>query len=258
MNRPCHTFTVLILLLGLAGLGSVSAIAAESAFVVRYGGQDATLERGAERIPIRFQMLLSAGEVVAAGKDSFIEVKYLSDGCILRVANGRSLVVAESSPCAASEKVKKVKTEVAAVETVAAQDTNTPAAQDEVIARVTNKSGPLTRANLGEGLVEIKTGEMLKLGNTVFAGQNSSITLYFPKADCEYVVPAENFLRINDVAPCRKGAVPPEAGSAGAAGADVGLAIGAVAVLGGGGAIAVLLLTGEDEEDDDDRPVTPN
>ena len=256
MNQPSRAFVIPALALCLAGLSSLSAQAAEPAYVVRFGGQDVILERDAERIPVRVQMLLSAGEVVTTGEDSFVEVKYLSDGCILKVSNGRRLVVADSSPCAASERVKKVKTEVTAIEPVAAQETDTPAAKDDVIARVTNKTGPLTRANLGEGLVDIKTGAKLKLGDTVFAGQSSSITLYYPKANCEYVVPAENFLEIKEVAPCRKAVVPPEAGSAGAAGADVGLAIGAVAVLGGGAALAVLLLTEEDE--DDDKPATPD
>jgi hypothetical protein len=253
MSRFSNFYSVLALVLCLVGLAPPSALAAEPAYVTRIGGYNVTVERGAERVPVRVQMLLSTGEVVTAGENSFVEVRYLADGCILKVSNGRSLVVAGSSPCAAPEKSTKVKTEVAAVEPVAAQETYTPAAKDDVIARVTNKTGPLTRANLGEGLVDIKTGEKLKLGDTVFAGQNSSITLYYPKANCEYVVPAENFLAIKDVAPCRKAAVPPEAGSAGAAGADVGLAIGAVAVLGGGAALAALLLT-----EDDDEPVTPD
>lgn len=251
MSRFSIASVAVVLVLGGAGVSP--ALAAEPAFVNRVGGYNVTVRRGADDVPVRVQMLLSAGERITAGEESFVEVRYLSDGCILKVANGRSLVVAPSSPCSTSEAVKKAATENAAVETVAAQEAAKPAEGDDVIAQVTSKSGPLARANFGEGLVDIQTGAKLKTGNRVFAGQNSSVTLYYLKANCEFVLSAGQYLEIRDTAPCRQAAAPKQTAPSVSANANLGLAIGTVAVIGGGGALAVLLLTEED-----DKPASPD
>lgn len=236
-----------------ASFAPSSAGATEPAFVSRLGGYDVTITRGGQAIPVRVQMLIKAGETVTAGPDSFVEVRYLADGCTLRVANGRSVVVGTSSPCAAPKQEEQTR----ALEPPAKPQA--PAAkarpQEEMVARVTGRSGPLTRANFGNGLVELQTGTELKAGNTVFAGQGSTITLYYYKADCQHSVPAENYLEINEDAPCQKAERPNERGSSATASADLGLAIGAAVVVGGGAAAAVLLLSGEEDED---RPATPN
>ena len=234
--------------LALLFCGSFTAspgMAAEPAFVSKLGGYDVTIQRGGEAIPVRVQMLLSAGETVRAGPDSFVEVRYLSDGCTLRVANGRSIAVAGSSPCAAAEEQEKAKAEEPPAKPSKVSAKAAP--KEDVVARVTSRSGPLARANFGNGLVELQTGTELKAGHTLFAGQGSSITIYYYKPDCEYTIAEESYLEIREEAPCKKATT--AAGSA-----DAGLAIGATLLLGGGAAAAFMLLQGEE----DDRPVTPN
>lgn len=225
------------------------AIANDSAFVSRYGGNNVTIMRSGQAIPVRVQMLISAGETISTGPESFVEVRYLADGCTLRVASGRSIVVGSSSPCAASKQEKQ---------TQALAPPATPAEarpREDVVARVTDTSGPLTRANFGNGLVELPTGTELRVGHTVFAGQSSTITLYYLKADCEHTVPAENYLAIREPAPCQKAQTDDNGSTSATANKDLGLALGATAVLAGGGALAVLLLT--DDEDDAESPATP-
>jgi hypothetical protein len=129
-------------------------------------------------------------------------------------------------------------------------------ANQEVVARVTGTSGPLARANFGNGLVELGSGAELKSGQTVFAGQDSSITLYYYKPGCEFVLSPETYLEIRPDAPCQRAGTPNDNGSAAAASADLGLAIGGVVLVGGGAAAAVLLLSG-DEDEEENNPVTP-
>lgn len=249
-----HLRTLGLVGLCLLGLAAVpgAATAAEPAYVVRIGGTNVTVNRGGEAVPVRVQMLIAAGEVVMAGENSFVEVSYLADGCTLRVANGRSIVVASASPCGVAEETQAALAEQAPPKP--AERSAAAAPREDGVARVTRKTGPLTRVNFGEGLVELRSGADLKAGHTVFAGQGSTITLYYYKADCEYTVPPENYLEIREEAPCRKAQAPAKPGSP--ADAQLGLAIGAAALVGGGGAIAFLVLAGEEE--DEDQPATPN
>jgi hypothetical protein len=246
--RPKTAYAALFACLAVAV--SSQANAAEPAFISKVGGKGVTLSKGEETVPVRVQTLLSSGDRVTAAKGSSVEVTYL-DGCTLKVANGKSITVSAVSPCAAAEATQPV-TETQALEVASgeAEENIEPAATAGSV-EVTDITGPLARGNLGEGLVDLNVGMVLEQGDTVFAGQSSTVTLYFVDPKCSYTLPPETFLEITDDPPCREeAAVPPEGNAAAAA------AVGAAAL--GGGAIAVFLLTQDDDDDDRDRPATPN
>jgi hypothetical protein len=215
----------------------------QPAFVSKVGGKGVTLSSGTKKVPIQVQTLLASGDRVTASEGSFVEVTYLADGCIVRAANGRSITVSGASPCAAAE-TPKVDDQALAQQAAStdSQSNIEPAATDTVPAEVTEVRGPVARANLGEGLVDVGVGQMLKEGDTVFAGQNSAVTLYFLDPKCYYTVEAETYFTITDDPPCRRAAALP-------------LALGAAA-LGAGGLAVVLLDDDDDDDDDEDRPVT--
>lgn len=267
MRRSFRTpvaFTALSALLAVAA--SSQAGAAETAFVSRIGGKGVTLSKGQETFAVNVQTLLSSGDRVTAADGSFVEVTYLEDGCILRATNGRSIAVSGASPCAAEAKTPEGETEAQLADQTDADIV--PAAAQAGSARVTDATGPLARANLGQGLVDLRAGMILKPGDTVFAGQGSTITLQFPDAGCSYTLPADTYLQVGPSPPC----VPSvdlarqDTSSATAPilenGDDAALALAGLAIVGGGAAVAAILLTGDDDEDDDgdDRsaPVTPN
>ena len=234
------------------------AMASETAFVTKHGGTGLSISRGENNLALRGQMPLAVKDRVVTGKDSFVEVRYIADGCVIRVANGNSLVIAKASPCAAEPESAKLDAQRAETEAAPAVITPAAADRDEIVADVTSKSGPRTLANVGEGLGDLKSGTRLQAGDTVFAGQESSVTLYFLDEKCEYVVEAETFLIIDDVAPCRAaGQVPEQETASTTTSAETGVALGLGAVAIGAGGVAVLLLSGDDG-DDNDNPVTPN
>lgn len=243
-------------LVGAILLVPAVALASETAFVTKHGGTGLTISRGEKNLPLRGQMPLAVKDRVVTGKDSFVEVRYIADDCVIRVANGNSLVIAKSSPCSAGPDSAKLDAHRAETEAAPAVITPAAAEEDEIVANVTAKSGPRTSVNVGEGLVDLKSGTKLQAGDTVYAGQESSITLYFLDEKCEYVVEAETYLTIDDVAPCRAAGQVPEQGTASTTtSAETGVALGlGVAAIGAGG-VAVLLLSGDD---DDDNPQTPD
>ena len=257
-------------------LGAVAAAqAAEPAFVSNFGGSSVAVERGGKTSPVGVQTLLEAGDRVSAGKGSFVEVKFLADNCAIRVSAGHSMVIGASSPCAAAADQS--------ADAGAAKGDKLPAdAQivptDAVIAagsaQVINQTGSITRVNRGDGLVELNVGQDLSVGDTVFAGPGSSITLYYPATGCEYVVPSETYFAVAATAPCAATAY--NAGSSngsglqqsstGVAGVTTGqddddndktLALVAGAVVIGGGALAIVALTGDDDGGNN-NPATPN
>ena len=242
----------------LAMLAMASAAAAsEPAFIASYGGKNVTLTRGAEKLPVDGQALLMGGDRIKAGKGSYVEVKYLADGCVLRVAEGKIIIVGTSSPCSSSAETDGVDRVVADGSVGDGESRIVPTAAGDETARVTGKTGPVARANLGAGLVELNTGMTLAVGNTVYAGRESTVTVYFVNAKCSYTLPAETYLEITERAPCV-----PSGGSAASSGSttsasvggnEIGLALGAAAVL-GGGALAVIALSGDD--DDEDSPAS--
>jgi hypothetical protein len=249
-GRACYTAVAAFLAASIAS----QADASEPAYVSKVEGKGVTLSRGQEKLPLQVQTLLSSGDRVTAAAGSFVEVTYLEDGCILKAANGRSITISGASPCGAAEVPRSLE-ETQALRATAGQSEAViePAAADAVPAEVSEVTGPLARANLGKGLVSIKAGQRLNEGDTVFAGQDSTVTLYFIDPKCYYTLQPETYLQITADPPCRDAAPPPEAGNVGAA-----AALGAVAL--GGGAAALIILTGDDDDDNDDgqTSVTPN
>jgi hypothetical protein len=239
------------------------AVAQELAFVSSIGGDAVTLLRGEDKLRVGIQTLLLRGDRVTAPSGNFVEVTYLGDGCILRVANGRSVTVSSASPCAATD-ANGSEGEVQAEGPDQASTEIVPAAAQAGAARVMDATGPLARANFGQGLVELRAGMVLKLGDTVFAGQSSTITLEFTDAGCSYTLPAETYLEIGPNAPCvpAEGLAQQDTSSAAAPQTeddDDDLALAAAVLIGGGGAaVAAFLLIGEDDDNGGGTPVTPN
>lgn len=135
-------------------------------------------------------------------------------------------------------------------------------------AQVINQTGAVTRVNRGDGLVELTTGADLSVGDTVFAGPGSSVTLYYPATGCEYVVPAETYFAVAATAPCSAsagaaGGLQKSATSSAAISSDsdddtkTALIVGGAVVV-GGGILAIVALSGDDDDNDNDNPVSPN
>jgi hypothetical protein len=248
---------------------ATSCGAAELAFVAGYGGKHVLLLRGSEKVPVDGQMLLVPGDRVQAGKGSHVEVKYIADGCSLRVAEGNSILVARSSPCLGVGDEAKA--------SVAGQDVMiAPDAAGGAAALITNKTGTLSRVNLGSGLVELKAGMELAVGSSVYVGSESTVTVFFVRERCSYTLGAETYLDITDRAPCMESVseststtltnstsidqhaiVPAASKSAAATSAGlngIGLAVGATALVGGVALVAVAM---SGDEQDNDIPATP-
>lgn len=135
------------------------------------------------------------------------------------------------------------------------------------VAQVINQTGAVTRVNRGDGLVELTTGTDLSVGDTVFAGPGSSVTLYYPATGCEHVVPAETYFAVASNSPCaanagaagglQKSATSSAAiSSGGNSDMNTALVVGGAVVI-GGGILAVVALSGDDD-DNNDNPATPN
>ncbi|WP_421693806.1 hypothetical protein [Aestuariivirga sp.] len=229
-------------------LAPAAAFAAEPAMISKIGGKDIVLQHGDQSLAPRVQSLLEPGDRVSAGKGSFVEVEYLADGCSVRVGGGYSIVIAEKSPCAASVEQTPAAAsakKTAAAAAPAAQAKIEPAAAEADAAEVTDTSGSTTRVNRGDGLKDLSVGANLKAGDKVFAGKRSSITLYFPGGNCQYVVPESTVYTITDEIPCTAAAGATE-GTGGAA-PVVGLMTAAAA----GTVALVVILNNEKEENDD-------
>ena len=124
---------------------------------------------------------------------------------------------------------------------------------------VSAKNGPVTRVNVGDGLVDASVGDALKEGDEVFAGANSSVTLYFAVPGCTYTVPAGTVYKISASAPCQVPATA-EKGATEAA-TDVvepGVILGAGAAAVGTVAIIAITMSDDDGGNNSNNPATPN
>ena len=254
----------------LCSVSAAAAFAAEPAMVNKVVGKNVTWQHGDASAAPRVQTLLAPGDRLAAGKGSYVEVEYLADNCQVRVDAGRSVVISETSPCAAATQ----KAASAAPEDVKPAPVATTA-------QVSEKQGPVTRVNLGEGLVDATVGSTLSVGDEVFAGPNSSVTLYFASTQCSYTVQASSVYTLAEQVPCKATTaggtlVVPAAVSAGtvtgttvtgaatgAASTGAGLAAGGVAIAAGVGAVAVagavaVIATSDDNNNNNKNPATPD
>ena len=254
----------------LCSVSAAAAFAAEPAMVNKVVGKNVTWQHGDASAAPRVQTLLAPGDRLAAGKGSYVEVEYLADNCKVRVDAGSSVVISETSPCAAATQ----KAASAAPEDVKPAPVATTA-------QVSEKQGPVTRVNLGEGLVDATVGSTLSVGDEVFAGPNSSVTLYFASTQCSYTVQASSVYTLAEQVPCKATTaggtlVVPAAVSAGtvtgttvtgaatgAASTGAGLAAGGVAIAAGVGAVAVagavaVIATSDDNNNNNKNPATPD
>ena len=254
----------------LCSVSAAAAFAAEPAMVNKVVGKNVTWQHGDASAAPRVQTLLAPGDRLAAGKGSYVEVEYLADNCKVRVDAGSSVVISETSPCAAATQ----KAASAAPEDVKPAPVATTA-------QVSEKQGPVTRVNLGEGLVDATVGSTLSVGDEVFAGPNSSVTLYFASTQCSYTVQASSVYTLAEQVPCKATTaggtlVVPAAVSAGtvtgttvtgaatgAASTGAGLAVGGVAIAAGVGAVAVagavaVIATSDDNNNNNKNPATPD
>lgn len=270
----------LFLAAALCSVSVTTAFAAEPAMVSKISGKNVTWQHGDKAVTPRVQTLLVPGDRVSAGKGSFVEVEYLADNCTVRIDAGSSVVISETSPCAApADKSAAAPAEEAKVVAATAP-----------VVEVSGKSGPITRVNKGEGMADATVGDSLKLGDEVFAGVDSSVTLTFAQAQCSYTVAASSVYKIAEQAPCvstvgqlqggsvvvptavqsgnssgtvMTGTATGTASTAGTAGAGllaagtgtaVALGVGAVAVA---GAVAVIA-TSDDNNNNNNNPATPD
>ena len=254
----------------LCSVSAAAAFAAEPAMVNKVVGKNVTWQHGDASAAPRVQTLLAPGDRLAAGKGSYVEVEYLADNCKVRVDAGSSVVISETSPCAAATQ----KAASAAPEDVKPAPVATTA-------QVSEKQGPVTRVNLGEGLVDATVGSTLSVGDEVFAGPNSSVTLYFASTQCSYTVQASSVYTLAEQVPCKATTaggtlVVPAAVSAGtvtgttvtgaatgAASTGAGIAAGGVAIAAGVGAVAVagavaVIATSDDNNNNNNNPATPD
>lgn len=137
-------------------------------------------------------------------------------------------------------------------------------------AQVINQTGAVTRVNRGEGLVELSTGTDLSVGDTVFAGPGSTVTLYYPATGCEHVVPSETYFAVASTPPCstsagvsmgsglQKSASSSAAISSGETdNTKTALLVGSAVVV-AGGVLAVIALNGNGDDNNNDNPASPD
>lgn len=232
------------------------AMADEVAIVNKVDGKNVTWQRGDARSVVRVQTLLNAGDTIAAGKGSSVEVQFIADNCTIRVNAGGSLAIGDASPCSAATKTKADASQPADGKVVKA------AAQS---VEVLDTKGPVTRVNKGEGMIAAAAGDSLKRGDAVFAGKNSSVSLYFASAKCSYTVKSSSVYTITDKAPCRASGVdvvptadvpsePSEPKAAAVIPPAVMIGAGAVVV---GGAVAIIVTSQDDNNNNGPGPITP-
>lgn len=135
-------------------------------------------------------------------------------------------------------------------------------AAKSVPAFVEQTTGANVQANLGNGLVNIAPGSSLKVGDMVFAGRASTVSVHFADAQCSVKMKPNSVLAIGEQAPCMPAAC--EAGvsikpTADAPAVDGNLAPIVPVLIGGlalaGAAAAVIIMTNDDG--DNRRGVTP-
>ena len=255
------------------------AFAAEPAMVNKVVGKNVTWQHGDASAAPGVQTLLAPGDRLAAGKGSYVEVEYLADNCKVRVDAGSSVVISETSPCAAA-------TQKAA----SAEPEDVKPSPVATTAQVSEKQGPVTRVNLGEGLVDAAVGSTLSVGDEVFAGPDSSVTLYFASTQCSFTVQASSVYTLAEQVPCKattagasgdvvvvpaavtsantsgKTMTGPASGGGGAAGGGAaGIAgVAPAALIAGGaaaaavGVAAVVVIANSEDNNNNNSPATPD
>lgn len=240
----------LFLAAALCSVSFTAALASEPAIVNKIGGKAVTLQSGDTTATPGVQTLLAPGDKLSAGKGSFVEIKYLADSCVVRVNAGNSILVSDVSPCAVSAQKSAAGSEKVNIVPASAP-----------VVEISDKSGPVTRVNMGNGLKDAKVGDSLKPGDEVFAGPNSSVVLYFTQAQCTYKVKASSVFKVSDKVPC-KAAAGAGAGAAAGLGAGVGAGVGTAGVALGVGAVAiagaVAVIATSDSSNNNKKPATPD
>jgi hypothetical protein len=233
-------------------LSATATFAAELAMVNRVVGKNVTLQNGEGTLSPGVQTLLVPGDRLTVGKASSIEVKYLADNCIVRVDAGGSITIGDTSSCSAAA----VKTSAEATADPAVPSI-IPVAAGAV--EVSAKNGTVTRVNMGDGLVEASVGDALKEGDEVFAGANSSVTLYFAVPGCTYTVPAGTFYKVSASAPCEVAATAENSATEAVTDAvEPGVVLGAGAAAVGTAALIAITMSDDDGGNNSDNPATPN
>lgn len=227
------------------------ALADDIAIVSKVGGKNVTWQHGDASAAPRVQTLLGAGDSITAGKGSFVEINYLADNCTIRVNSGGNMVIGDASPCSAAAQQKADAAKAGDAKLI-------PAAVAP--AEVMDAKGPVTRVNKGDGMVSASVGDSLKPGDEVFAGKNSSVSLYFASAQCSYTVASSSVYKVTDKAPCKASTanvvptadVPSEIDPVPLVPPLAILGLGAVVV---GGAAAVIIVN-ENDPSNDNSPAT--
>lgn len=243
VSHPMKTALVLAL---LSSLPASAALASEPAMISKVGGKNVSWQSGETTAAPRVQSLLAAGDRLVVGKGSFVDVEYLGDNCTVRIKAGGSITIGDTSPCAAKQAAATAAVDAARV---------VPAAAAAV--EVTGKTGPVTRADLGAGLVDLSVGDSLKMGDEVFAGPDSSVTLYFAVPGCSYTVTGGNLYKVSSEPPCKAAAGMEGGASASASSVSPGVVVGAVAGAAVIGGVALIALSGDDNGGNN-NPVTPD
>lgn len=75
-------------------------------------------------------------------------------------------------------------------------------AAKSVPAFVEQTTGTNVQANLGNGLVNIAPGSSLKVGDMVFSGRGSTVSVHFADAQCSVEMKPNSVLAIGEQAPC--------------------------------------------------------
>lgn len=246
-------------ILAITGLSWTScAVASEVAIVSKIDGKNVNWVSGSKASAPRIQTLLAPGDRLSVGKGSIVVVEYLADNCVIRVKSGDSFTIGKTSPCAAATEVVAPQGQATAGSLVET-DRVVPTAAG--VAEVSGKTGSFTRVNLGAGMVDVSVGESLNVGDEVFAGPGSSVTLYFPVPSCSYKVTAGNIYKVSSQGPCRAAGAVDNGSSAaaegGASSISPGAVVGAVAGAAAIGGVALLALSGN-EDGGNNNPATPD
>lgn len=249
-----HSFRY-VFLLGLISSASLSAaMAGEAALVIKVGGKSVTLVRGEKASAPRVQTLLAQGDRLIVGQGSFVDIEYLADSCAVSVKSGDGVTIGATSPCA----------EAAAGAALQAQTSTDPAIETARVipaaagaAEVSRTTGSITRINVGAGLVDAAVGDSLVVGDEVFAGPGSAVTLYFPVQGCSYTVTAGNMYKVSSQAPCKGAGDIGNGSNAAVEGGASGVPPGVVMAAFVAGSVALVALSAADD-DGKKNPATPD
>lgn len=258
LSRPLK---YVLLLTTLCAAPLSAALASEPAMVSKMAGKNVTWVSGENSSKPGVQTLLAPGDRISAGKGSFVDVEFLADSCTVRVNAGDTLTIGETSPCAAAAQAAAVIAPEASAKSDRAAETARVIPAAAGAAEVSSKTGSFTRANMGGGMVDISVGDSLNVGDEVFAGPNSSVSLYFPVPGCSYTVTAGNIYKVASQAPCKAAAAVDSGSSAvaegGASSVSPGVVVGAVAGVAVIGGVALLAIN-SDDDDGNNNPATPD